>query len=97
MKRLTAGLAITSALCFGALAERVADPLERHEIDYSLEGPNHQSEVFYMSVNSHYNGEKHDDRVGDAMLAAGALAAMGALALPQQAYRLSEKTFRVEN
>jgi hypothetical protein len=63
-----------------ALAERIIDPFERHAHDYSLEGPQGTSEVFYLSSNWYdEHGGKHDDRVGDSMLAAVVLSGAGAV------------------
>lgn len=74
-------LALTSAVSFGSLIERVADPFDRHEKQYTVEGPQGHSEVFYLSVN-HYDAEgKHDDRTGDLLLACGALSVAGSIAL----------------
>lgn len=68
--RVVSGVALTATLLAGgALAERVADPFERHGPNYAIEGPKGHSEVFYVSVNYQGpNGEKRDDRPGDALL-----------------------------
>lgn len=82
MRKAVAGLALLSAASFGGVAERVVDPFDRHDNDHTIEGPASHSEVFYMSVNTYDgNGEKHDDRAGDAMIAAGALAITGAIVI----------------
>lgn len=52
-----------------ALTERLVDPFDRHEHNYVLEGPQNRTEMFYMSTNWYdESGEKHDDRVSDALL-----------------------------
>lgn len=58
-----------SAVATLALAERVADPIDIHAQDYTIEGPSHPSDVFYASVN-YYDAEggKRDDRPGDALM-----------------------------
>lgn len=60
-----AGLAFVSGAAF---AERVADPFGRHTNDYILEGPSGHREVGYVSTNYYVDGEKRDDRAGDALL-----------------------------
>ncbi len=70
------GLAATAFFASASLAERVADPFERHEEEYSIEGPRHNSEVFYLSVN---NSDGSDDRLGDLMLLTAGGAALGSL------------------
>lgn len=69
------GALLAFAVASGAgLAERIADPLERHAHDYVLEGPAPPSEAFYLSSNWYdESGKKHNDRVGDGLLAASLL------------------------
>jgi hypothetical protein len=76
---------ILLALCVSSsagLAERIADPFERHGLSYTLEGPQTHSEVFYLSSNWYdNNGEKHDDRTGDLLLITSLASGLGAIAL----------------
>ncbi len=82
VKVLCASLALASG---SMLAERVIDPFDRHDAEYTLQGPQHRSEVFYMSVNEvDANGrEVNDDRFGDALLLATGGLALTALLIRQ--------------
>ncbi len=76
------GLAATMVAGPVALIERIADPWDRHDPAYTLEGPPQGSEVLYVSVNSYDpTGEKHDDRVGDALIVATIGSVLGGVAL----------------
>lgn len=80
--RLLAGALLAASVTSGvALAERIADPFDRYEPPYTLEGPPMHSETFYVSVNWYDSeGNKHDDRAGDAMIALTLASSLGALA-----------------
>lgn len=81
-KKMAAVLLSVSALGAGAVAERTIDPFERYAHDYSLEGPNDSSDVFYVSSNWYNDaGEKQDDRLGDAIIVFSMLSGLGAAAL----------------
>jgi len=85
MKLLGSALMIASLAGTGALAERTVDPFERQPHDFVLEGPQHRSEVFYLSSNWYdEQGNKHDDRTGDVILATTLLSTLGAAALSTQ-------------
>jgi len=73
-----AGISVISGV---ALGERLLDPFDRHDQNYTLEGPQRPSDVFYLSVNSYEGGEKHDDRLGDLMLFLEAASVFGYVAL----------------
>ena len=81
MGLLTKTLFGLSLLNGAATAERIADPFERHEHNFVLEGPTAFSEVFYASINWYdANGNKHDDREGDLLLLETVAYGIGALA-----------------
>lgn len=64
------------------IAERVADPFERHNTNYAVEGPEGHSEVFYVSTNWYdESGEKHDDRFGDLLLLTSLATGVGVIAV----------------
>ena len=44
-----------------------------------IEGPQHHSEVLYVSANRYQDGHKEDDRLGDVFLAGIVLGGLGAL------------------
>lgn len=74
-------LGIVELVAGASLAERIIDPFERHGADYVLEGPQHPSEVFYVSSNYYdAQGGKHNDRAGDILLLLTVTSAVGALA-----------------
>lgn len=82
MNKLSGLMFATMAASGVGIADRIADPIGWHEHNYTMEGPKH-TEGFYVSVNWYdQNGNKHDDRAGDALLAAAALSGVG-IALSQ--------------
>jgi hypothetical protein len=78
---LSFGLTADAILGVGLLAERMADPFNRYEQDYTLEGSSGRSEVSYITSNYYENGKKHDDRLGDALLGLTIVSFAGVLAL----------------
>lgn len=81
-KVLKVGLYAAPVLSGVALSERVIDPFDIHDHDYTLEGPSGPSEVFYMSSNFYEpGGEKQDDRVGDFLLISTLVTGIGSIAL----------------
>jgi hypothetical protein len=81
MKLLRNVLLVTMLVSGVGLAERITDPFERHEHDFTLEGPRQNSEVFYVSSNWYdEEGNQHDDRSGDALIAGIALSGLVVIA-----------------
>jgi hypothetical protein len=70
------------------LAERTIDPFDRHEYEYTIDGPQQRSDVFYVSVNGYdEHDNKHDDRLGDGLLMLTIAAGLGSLLLKTELAR----------